>query len=139
MGLHAMIIRLSPLIHKGEQRYKPYIVGDPQMVSLSVTPPLKNPGYAPEPCPNPHPRSVTRFDTYMCWLILAGSSNSGWVDSFLKIIGLEDLVDTEYSKLGKLVCIHDRNVVPCAILAIYYIYQDILSFNSHLPGSSNSF
>ncbi|KAM7444684.1 hypothetical protein ABFA07_006777 [Porites harrisoni] len=29
-----------------------------------------------------------------------GSSNSGWVDSFLKIIGLEDLVDTEYSKLG---------------------------------------
>ena len=48
-----------------------------------------------------------RFDTYMCRLILAGSSNSGWVDSFVKIIGLEDLVDTEYSKLGKLVCIHD--------------------------------
>ena len=67
----------------------------------------------------------------MCKLLLAGSSNSGWVDSFLKIIGLEDLVDTEYSKLGKLVCIHGRNIVPCAILAIYYIYQDILSFNSH--------
>ena len=80
-----------------------------------------------------------RFDTYMCCLILAGSSNSGWVDSFLKIIGLEDLVDTEYSKLGKLVYIHDRKVVPCAILAIYNIYQDILSFNSNLPCSSNSF
>ena len=38
MGLHAAIIPLSPLIHEGEQRYKPYIVGDPQMVSLSVTP-----------------------------------------------------------------------------------------------------
>ena len=38
MGLQAAIIRLSPLIHEGEQRYKPYIVGDPQMVSLSVTP-----------------------------------------------------------------------------------------------------
>ena len=48
MGLHAAIIRLSPLIHEGEQRYKPYIVGDPRMVSLSVTPPLKNPGYAPD-------------------------------------------------------------------------------------------
>ena len=57
MGLHAAIIRLSPLIHEGEQRYKPYIVGhivgDPRMVSLSVTPSrprpplLKNPGYAP--------------------------------------------------------------------------------------------
>ena len=47
MGLQAMIIRLSPLIHEGKQRCKPYIVGDPRMVSLSVTPPLKNPGYAP--------------------------------------------------------------------------------------------
>ena len=47
MGLHAAIIPLSPLIHEGEQRYKPYIVGDPRMASLSVTPPLKNPGYAP--------------------------------------------------------------------------------------------
>ena len=44
MGLHAAIIRLSPLIHEREQRYKPYIVGDPRM----VTPPLKNPGYASE-------------------------------------------------------------------------------------------
>ena len=34
MGLHAAIIRLSPLIHEGEQRYKPYIVGDPRMLSL---------------------------------------------------------------------------------------------------------
>ena len=34
MGLHAAIIRLSPLIHMGEQRYKPYIVGDPRKVSL---------------------------------------------------------------------------------------------------------
>ena len=34
MGLHAAIIRLSPLIHEGEQLYKSYIVGDPQMVSL---------------------------------------------------------------------------------------------------------
>ena len=42
-----MIIRLSLLIHEGEQQYKPYIVGDPRMVSLTVTPPLKNPGYAP--------------------------------------------------------------------------------------------
>ena len=36
IGLHAAIIRLSPLIHGGEKRYK-----------ASVTPPLKNPGYAP--------------------------------------------------------------------------------------------
>ena len=43
MGLHAAVIRLSPLIYEGEQRYKPYKVGDPRM----VTPPLKNPGYAP--------------------------------------------------------------------------------------------
>ena len=34
MGLHAAIIRLSPLIHEGEQQYKPYIVVDPRMVSL---------------------------------------------------------------------------------------------------------
>ena len=33
MSLHAAIIRLSPLIHEGEQRYKPYIVGDPRMVT----------------------------------------------------------------------------------------------------------
>ena len=44
MGLHAAIIRLSPLINEGEQRYKRYIFGDPWM----VTPPLKNPGYPPE-------------------------------------------------------------------------------------------
>ena len=31
-GLHAAIIRLSPLIHEGKQLYKPYIVGDPRMV-----------------------------------------------------------------------------------------------------------
>ena len=43
MGLHAAIIRRSPLKHEGEQLYKPCIVGDPRM----VTPPLKNPGYAP--------------------------------------------------------------------------------------------
>ena len=43
MALHAAIIPLSPLIHEGEQQYKLYIVGDPRMVSLSVTPPLKNP------------------------------------------------------------------------------------------------
>ena len=47
MGLHAPIIRLSPLIHEGEQRYKPYIVGDLRMVSLLWPPPLKNPFYAP--------------------------------------------------------------------------------------------
>ena len=29
MGLPAAIIGLSPLIHEGEQWYKPYIVGDP--------------------------------------------------------------------------------------------------------------
>ena len=39
MGIHARKIRLSPLIHKGEERYKPYIVGDPWMVSL-LWPPL---------------------------------------------------------------------------------------------------
>ena len=39
MGLRAMIIRLSPLIHEGEQRYKPNIVGNPRMVSL-LWPPL---------------------------------------------------------------------------------------------------
>ena len=43
MGLHAAIIRLRPLIHEGEQRYKPYIV----WWVASVSPPLKNPGYAP--------------------------------------------------------------------------------------------
>ena len=43
MGLHAAIMRLSPLIHEGEQQYKPYIVGDPRMVSLlniTLWPPL---------------------------------------------------------------------------------------------------
>ena len=39
MGLHAAIIRLSSRIHEGEQWYKPYIVGDPQMVSLLWPPP----------------------------------------------------------------------------------------------------
>ena len=39
MGLHAAIIRLSPLIHEGEQQWV-----------ASVTPPLKNPGYAPVSC-----------------------------------------------------------------------------------------
>ena len=39
MGLHAAIIRLSPLIHEGEQRWV-----------ASVTSPLKNPGYAPGLC-----------------------------------------------------------------------------------------
>jgi len=39
MGLHAAIIQLSPLIHEGEQRYKPYIVGNLRMVSL-LSPPL---------------------------------------------------------------------------------------------------
>ena len=34
MSLHAAIIRLSPLIHEGEQRYKPKLVGDPRTVSL---------------------------------------------------------------------------------------------------------
>ena len=47
MGLHAAIIWLSPLIQEGEQQYKPYIVGDPQMVSVLWPHPLKNPGYAP--------------------------------------------------------------------------------------------
>ena len=41
MGLHAVIIRLSPLILEGKQRCKPYIVGDPRMVSMSVTPPFE--------------------------------------------------------------------------------------------------
>ena len=44
MGLHAAIIRLSPLIREGLRLYKPCIVGDPRM----MTPPLKNPGYAPD-------------------------------------------------------------------------------------------
>ena len=39
IGLHATIIWLSPLIHEREQRYKPYIIGDPRMVSL-LWPPL---------------------------------------------------------------------------------------------------
>ena len=34
MGLYAAIILLSPLIHEGEQQYKPYVVGDSRMVSL---------------------------------------------------------------------------------------------------------
>ena len=34
MGLHAAIIRLSPLIHEREQQYKQYIVSDARMVSL---------------------------------------------------------------------------------------------------------
>ena len=37
VALHAAIIRLSPLIHEGEQQYKPYIGGDPRM----VTPPFE--------------------------------------------------------------------------------------------------
>ena len=46
MGLHAAVIRLSPLIHEGEQRYKPYIVGDPRMVSLlSITSSLCDPPF----------------------------------------------------------------------------------------------
>ena len=46
MGLHAAIIRLSPLIHKGEQRYKPYIIGDPRMVSLlNITSSLCDPPF----------------------------------------------------------------------------------------------
>ena len=49
MRLHAAIIRLSPLIHEREQRYKPYIVGNPRIVTAPPPPPpLKNPGYAPE-------------------------------------------------------------------------------------------
>ena len=39
IGLHATIIWLSPLIHEREQWYKPYIIGDPRMVSL-LWPPL---------------------------------------------------------------------------------------------------
>ena len=66
--------------------------------------------------------------TYMCRLLLAGSSNSGWVDSFLKIIGLEDLVDTKYSKLGKLVCIHDRNIVPSSIISCNILHRSTRTF-----------
>ena len=28
-------------------------------------------------------------------------STSGWIDSFLEAVGLEDLVNTKYSKLGR--------------------------------------
>ena len=50
MGVHAAIIRLSPLIHEGKQRYKPYKVGDPGMVSLlNITSSLCDP-----PPPLPH-------------------------------------------------------------------------------------
>ena len=38
MSLHAAIIRLSPLIHEGEQRW---------VASVTAPPPLKNHGYAP--------------------------------------------------------------------------------------------
>lgn len=31
---------------------------------------------------------------------MAGST-SGWIDSFLEAVGLEDLVNTKYSKLGR--------------------------------------
>ena len=61
MGLHAAIIRLSPLIHEREQRYKPYIV----WWVASVTPPLKTPGYAPEP------RLILSFSGYY--------HNSKWI------------------------------------------------------------
>ena len=65
MNLHAAIIRLSPLIHEGEQRYKPYIVGDPRMVSLLWPPLLKNPGYAP----------VTAVDSTSGWKYSLGKSS----------------------------------------------------------------
>ena len=32
------LIRARPLIHKGEQRYKQYIVGDPRMLTHDVSP-----------------------------------------------------------------------------------------------------
>ena len=38
IGLYAPIIRLSPLIHEGEQRYKSYIVGDSRMVTPPPAP-----------------------------------------------------------------------------------------------------
>ena len=40
LGLRAAIIRLSPLIHEGEQRSVASLTPPP--------PPLKNPGYAPD-------------------------------------------------------------------------------------------
>ena len=65
MGLHAAIIRLSPLIHEREQRYKPNIVDIVDMTiwwvaSVIPPPPLKNPGYAPE--------HLTSFWTRWRWL-----------------------------------------------------------------------
>ena len=46
MGLHAAIIRLSPMIHEGEQRYKPKLVGDPRTVSLlNITKSLCDPHF----------------------------------------------------------------------------------------------
>lgn len=33
--------------------------------------------------------------------ICSSGSRNGWVDSFLEAIGLDDLVNTNYSKMGK--------------------------------------
>ena len=43
MGLHAAIIRLSPQIHEGEQRYKPYIGRHDNLVSSLCDPPSHPP------------------------------------------------------------------------------------------------
>ena len=51
MGLYTAIKRLSRLIHERE-RYKPYIVGDPRMVSLlNITNSLCDPPFPPPPSP----------------------------------------------------------------------------------------
>ena len=37
------------------------------------------------------------FSVHLC----SSGSRNGWVDSFLEAIGLDDLVNTKYSKMGK--------------------------------------
>ena len=75
MGLHAAIIRLSPLIHEGEQRYKPYIV----WWVASVTPPLKNPGYTPGPysrySPSLHALEDWRDKSNVTWILRGQTSD----------------------------------------------------------------
>ena len=50
---------------------------------------------------------------------MAGST-SGWIDSFLEAVGLEDLVNTKYSKLGR------ATALICFFLFLVFVFELIL-------------
>ena len=76
MGLHAAIIRLSPLIHEREQQYKQYIVSDARMVSL-LWPPFEKSWLRPcswatilivwRSLTHPPPLEKLIYNNYWCW------------------------------------------------------------------------